>query len=94
MAYDYKTEVAKLMNPQGFDKIMRALGAAKKLIDISGAARWSNIIQEAKIGGDTFMQCAIIDYLVEEKYLYKPGNQTMLMTQYQVYAGGDRFINV
>jgi len=63
MSYDYQTERASIFTEEGTQTLLKIRDNVSKLLNIAGAFRHAEATKG--VGGDTFLQCACIDYLVE-----------------------------
>lgn len=82
--YNYETQKQKLFTDEGFHATTRTLQEAEEKLSESGAFRFDKLKIHAV---DSFTQIAIIDYLVEKKYIKEvPTNG---LTQHRIFTFGE-----
>ena len=62
--YKYSDIRPKLFTEEGMEKVLKARDNVAKMIGLSGAATMNNLIKN--LYGDSWLQLACIDYLVEK----------------------------
>lgn len=63
MPYDYATERPKIFTEDGQRNFLKILDATKRILDVSGAARFQEIMHN--VCGDSWEMIACVDRLVE-----------------------------
>lgn len=84
--YDYQKERPSLFTEEGVKMLLKVRDRVAYLLGVAGAARHAEIMHQ--ICGDTYMQLACLDYLVEQKELVKLRADGW--AQFQVYASPKR----
>ena len=82
MAYDYQTERPRLFTEAGQEMFLKVRDKSKELLDLAGAFRAQEVL--SGICGDSWMQIACIDRLVELKEIVEIPRDCW--TQYKIYS--------
>lgn len=83
--YKYEDLKPQLFTDEGQRMLLKIRDAAFRLLDKTGAVRFQELMDEAKVGGDSWLQIACVDRLVElgdlTEIVYPRSN-----TQYRIFV--------
>ena len=86
--YDYEEQTHALFTPAGVDTIIAVLNHARKLIEASGVAKMSHLLEAAT--GDSWQLMACVEYLEKWEYLKEVPLQGEVWGQHRIFRAGSK----
>lgn len=85
MPYDYEQEKPKVFTDEGQRMLLKIRDAACRLTTMAGSVRYWELIQSAKVTGDSWLMIACVDGLVELREL-KEIKYMNAITQFRIFV--------